>query len=262
MVGLIGCGPTCVLQRPGITARVGPCVRNGRGEDRDRVYKTMNRRRNTLLNPKVYCVRNEQTIRLLTSTNNAALTVSYSHKVMNNLQLSSRLPETECIDGHRLQWFCVQTKRKYEDFATYNLEHKGITVFSPKIEEQIVRNYTSIKRVVPLFPSYIFAKFDLMCEHNKARWTPGVKQILSNRRGPIQIEDEIIDEIAVALEKQSLDKNELQTGDLVTVSSGAFQGLNGIFQYYTSGEARVRVLLDLVYRKVVTEFDSSIIRKI
>lgn len=182
---------------------------------------------------------------------------------MINAQLSSSiLPESENVDARRLQWFCIQTKRKYEDYATFNLEKKGITVFSPKIEEQIVRNYKNVKRIVPLFPSYIFAKFDLFCEHNKARWTPGVKQILSNRRGPIQIEDEIIDGIAVALEQRSFERSELKTGDMVTVSSGSFQGLNGIFQYYTSGEARVRVLLDLVYRKVVTEFDSSIIRKI
>lgn len=182
--------------------------------------------------------------------------------MMNAPLSSSILPESESFDGRQPQWFCIQTKRKYEDFATYNLEKKGITVFSPKIEEHIVRNYRNVQRIVPLFPSYIFAKFDLFCEHNKARWTPGVKQILSNRRGPIQIEDEIIDGIAVALEQKAFAKSELKTGDMVTVSSGSFQGLNGIFQYYTSGEARVRVLLDLVYRKVVTEFDSSIIRKI
>ena len=192
------------------------------------------------------------------STNISRLTI-----VMMNAPLSSStLPESESVDGRRPQWFCIQTKRKYEDFATYNLEKKGITVYSPKIEEHIVRNYKNVKRIVPLFPSYIFAKFDLFCEHNKARWTPGVKQILSNRRGPIQIEDEIIDGIAVALEQKAFGKSELKAGDMVTVSSGSFQGLNGIFQYYTSGEARVRVLLDLVYRKIVTEFDSSIIRKI
>lgn len=175
---------------------------------------------------------------------------------------SSILPESKNADGRQPQWFCIQTKRKYEDYATYNLEKKGITVYSPKIEEHIVRNYKNVQRIVPLFPSYIFAKFDLLCEHNKARWTPGVKQILSNRRGPIQIEDEIIDGIAVALEQKAFGQSELKTGDMVTVSSGSFQGLNGIFQYYTSGEARVRVLLDLVHRKIVTEFDSSIIRKI
>ena len=197
-------------------------------------------------------------VRSLDTKENSHVTIA-----MINAPLSSSiLPESETIDARQPQWFCIQTKRKYEDFATFHLEKKGITVFSPKIEEHIVRNYRNVKRIVPLFPSYIFAKFDLLCEHNKARWTPGVKQILSNRRGPIQIEDEIIDEIAVALEQKSFGQSELKTGDMVTVSSGSFQGLNGVFQYYTSGEARVRVLLDLVYRKVVTEFDSSIIRKI
>jgi transcriptional antiterminator RfaH len=217
----------------------------------------------TLLNPRIYCFSNNQTIRFAHPATKTS--ANYSHQIiaMMNAPLSSSiLPESESVDGRQPQWFCIQTKRRYEDFATYNLEKKGITVFSPKIEEHIVRNYRNVQRIVPLFPSYIFAKFDLLCEHNRARWTPGVKQILSNRRGPIQIEDEIIDGIAVALEQKAFDKSELKTGDMVTVSSGSFQGLNGIFQYYTSGEARVRVLLDLVYRKVVTEFDSSIIRKI
>lgn len=196
-------------------------------------------------------------------SNKAARIISHLTIAMINTPLSSSiLPESESVDGRRLKWFCIQTKRKYEDFATYNLEKKGITVYSPKFQENIVRNFRNAQRIVPLFPSYIFAKFDLLCEHNKARWTPGVKRILSNRRGPIEIEDEIIDGIAVALEQRLFGKIELKTGDMVTVSSGSFQGLNGVFQYYTSGEARVRVLLDLVYRKVVTEFDSSIIRKI
>lgn len=59
---------------------------------------------------------------------------------MINAPLSSPiLPDSETVDGSRPQWFCTQTKRKYEDPATVNLERKGITVFSPKIEEHIVR---------------------------------------------------------------------------------------------------------------------------
>lgn len=85
-----------------------------------------------------------------------------------------------------------------------------------------------MKRIVPLLPSYIFAKFDLLCEHNKARWTPDRTE---NRR--------------------------YSDRQLRIVS-----GLERNTPVHTSGEARVRVLLDLVYRKVVTEFDGSIIRKI
>lgn len=169
----------------------------------------------------------------------------------------------ECSAGHLRQWFCVQTKARYEDFATINLTNKEITVFSPKIEELTVRNHRNIKRVVSLFPNYIFARFDLLCEHNKVRWTPGVKQILRDSHGPIYIEDEIIEDIAAALKKKRHAKVEkLKTGDVLAVTGGAFNGRSAIFQYYISGQARVKVLLDLIYRQVVAEFDTAFIRKV
>lgn len=165
--------------------------------------------------------------------------------------------------GHLRQWFCVQTKARHEDFATINLTNKEITVFSPKIEEVTVRNYRNTKRVVSLFPNYIFARFNLLCEHDKVRWTPGVKQILRDSRGPLRIEDEIIDDIVAAVRKKRRAKIEkLKTGDVVAVSGGVFSGRSAIFQYYNSGHARVKVLLDLIYRQVVAEFDTAFIRKV
>lgn len=182
---------------------------------------------------------------------------------MSVVRQHSTPTQFEASDEYQRQWFCVQTKTRYEDYAAINLENKKIIVYSPKIEEIAFRNHRNVKRVVPLFPSYIFAKLDLLFEHNKARWTPGVKQILSDRRGPIQIEDEIIDGIAAALQQRTYAKSQkLKTGDVVVVNGGSFSGLNGVFQYYVSGETRVRVLLDLISRQVATEFDSAIIKKL
>ncbi len=182
---------------------------------------------------------------------------------MSSLRRSPSPERFEQREGHPRQWFCVQTKPRYEDFATYNLENKEITVFSPKIEEFRVLNHKNIKRVIPLFPSYIFARMNLLSEHDKVRWTPGVKQILRDSRGPIYIEDEIIDGIAEALKKKKhREIGKLKTGDAVAVSGGAFSGLSGIFQYYISGQARVKVLLDLIYRQVVAEFDTAFIKKV
>lgn len=178
--------------------------------------------------------------------------------------LNNRTPtdEPEPRDGRR-QWFCVQTKARCEDFATLNLENKAITVFSPKIEEFTVRSFKNVKRVVPLFPTYIFAKLDPIFEHDKVRWTPGVKQILSSSHGPIRVEDEIIAGIVAALEKKTYLKGEkLKTGDAVAVKRGAFSGVSGIFQRYAAGQARVKVLLDLLYQQVVVEFDRASVRKI
>jgi transcriptional antiterminator RfaH len=182
---------------------------------------------------------------------------------MSSSQRLASTEQSEQREGHPRQWFCVQTKPRYEDFATFNLVNKAITVYSPKVEELRVRNHKNIKRVVPLFPSYIFARLNLLSEHDKVRWTPGVKQILRDSRGPIYIEDEIIDGIAAALKnKKHRENGKLKMGDAVAVSGGAFSGLNGVFQYYSSGEARVKVLLDLIYRQVVAEFDTAFIRKV
>ena len=169
----------------------------------------------------------------------------------------------EHIEGHGRRWFCVQTKSRSEDFATLNLEDKDITVFSPKIEEVSVRSYKNVKRVVPLFPSYIFARMNPIYEHDKVRWTPGVKQILGDSQGPLHIEDEIIAGIVAALKKKTYRKSDkLTKGDVVSVNRGALSGLSGIFQQYTAGQARVKVLLDLIYRQVVAEFDRDSVKKI
>lgn len=166
-------------------------------------------------------------------------------------------------EGQDRRWFCVQTKTRCEDFATLNLENKDITVFSPKIEEVVVRSFRNVKRVVPLFPNYIFARMNPVFEHDKVRWTPGVKQILGDSHGPLHVEDEIIVGIVAALKKKAYWKGEkLKTGDVVAVNRGAFRGLNGIFQQYTAGQARVKVLLDLIYRQVVAEFDRACVKKI
>lgn len=167
------------------------------------------------------------------------------------------------LEGQGRRWFCVQTKARSEDFATLNLENKEITVFSPKIEEVSVRSYKNVKRVVPLFPSYIFARMNPIFEHDKVRWTPGVKQILSGSHGPLHIEDEVIAGIVAALKKKTYWKSDkLKTGDIVSVNRGAFSGLSGIFQQYTAGQARVKVLLNLIYRQVVAEFDRACVKKI
>lgn len=166
-------------------------------------------------------------------------------------------------EGHDRRWFCVQTKTRCEDFATLNLENKDITVFSPKIEEVVVHSFKNVKRVVPLFPNYIFARMNPEFEHDKVRWTPGVKQILGNSHGPLHVEDEIIVGIVAALKKKAyLKGDKLKTGDVVSVNRGAFRGMNGIFQQYTAGQARVKVLLDLIYRQVVAEFDRASVKKV
>lgn len=166
-------------------------------------------------------------------------------------------------EGQDRRRFCVQTKARCEDFATLNLENKYITVFSPKIEGVIVRSFKNVKRVVPLFPNYIFARINPVFEHDKVRWTPGVKQILSDSHGPLHVEDEIIAGIVAGLKKAYWKGEKLKTGDIVAVNRGAFSGLSGTFQQYTAGQARVKVLLDLIYRQVVVaEFDRACVKKI
>lgn len=162
--------------------------------------------------------------------------------------------------GLAWNWFCVQTKPHCEDFATINLVRRQIVVFNPKIEEVSKSRRARLRRPVPLFPSYIFARLFSLHDYYRVKWTPGVKIIVSSGETPIPVPSDVIETILNRLEKRDyfLEKR-LKPGEKVTVRKGALQGLCGIFDSYCSGDERVRILLQLLHCEIRAELDASVL---
>ena len=72
-------------------------------------------------------------------------------------------------------WYVIQTKPKKEEEAKSYLSTKGVEVFSPLMENFLLRNGRMNKELKPLFPGYIFGKFDLEQNYPLVRWAKGTR---------------------------------------------------------------------------------------
>ncbi|NIM96542.1 MAG: transcription/translation regulatory transformer protein RfaH, partial [candidate division Zixibacteria bacterium] len=76
-----------------------------------------------------------------------------------------------------------------------HLGRAGIETLNPLMETYASRNRGSKKILEPLFPGYVFARFDVPNHYPIVRYARGVRKILGNREGPVPVGPEIIDEI-------------------------------------------------------------------
>ena len=81
------------------------------------------------------------------------------------------LEQTQAVDR---KWYVALTKPRQEETAQYYLSIKGIDVFYPKLFLPI-RNAFG-RRVVPLFPNYIFVHIDVAStDYFQVVWCRGIK---------------------------------------------------------------------------------------
>src|SRR3990172_11708772 len=96
-------------------------------------------------------------------------------------------------DPMNLEWFVIQTKPKKEEEATSYLSTKGLEIFSPLMENFMIRNGKIKKELKPLFPGYIFGKFVLDSDYSLVRWGRGVKKVLGFGGYPTPVSEEVVE---------------------------------------------------------------------
>ncbi len=154
--------------------------------------------------------------------------------------------QTDESAGNNL-WYAIHTHPKEEDRATSNLRAWNVETFNPKIRERRFNPFTGtpIYEKKPLFPRYIFARFDAGSLLSKVCFTRGVHRVVRFGDGPVPVEDEIIAFIKARTGEDGLIRlgEQFQPGDDVTVTDGPLRGLNGIFERELKGTDRVTILL-------------------
>src|SRR5215213_2700382 len=70
--------------------------------------------------------------------------------------------ENSVEPGAAPRWYVVRTHLKQESRAEFNLKAWNVEVFSPLVKERRVNEFSSVAvaYTAPLFPRYIFARFD------------------------------------------------------------------------------------------------------
>ncbi|HQK47132.1 MAG TPA: transcriptional activator RfaH [Syntrophorhabdaceae bacterium] len=162
------------------------------------------------------------------------------------------------------KWYVVNTKPKNEDRAAVNLSAGGIETLAPKLKLRKYRENRFVTVIEPMFPGYIFARFDPIDDFHLVKYTRGVKTIVHFGEKIVPIHEDLIDFIRSRLENgiATIQKKPISKGERIVVKDGPFKGLTGIFEREMDGKERVAILLDAVQFAATMEIDRDLIEKL
>jgi transcription antitermination factor NusG len=145
-------------------------------------------------------------------------------------------------------WFALRTRSRAEQAVSERL--KSCEVFLPHYTEPAQWSDRVHQTRRPLFPCYLFARLDA-AEKERASYTPGLIQILGEPIDATQIESIRI----ICSATEQLTPCGYQTGDLVRIESGPFQGCEGLVDRHRKDRLILRI--DLLRRAVSVQIDRT-----
>lgn len=147
------------------------------------------------------------------------------------------------------RWYVIQTKPRREDEVARRIGLADIAdaeVLNPKI-----RSFS--RGLQPLFPNYIFLRWDLFKAHNyhMIKYTRGVNRILGIPEYPVPVPDEVIEIIRERISPEKvLEQETYEVGTYVKIRRGLLKELVGVLEKPVSADGRVTVLLRIHEREM------------
>ena len=164
------------------------------------------------------------------------------------------------------RWYAIHTKPKQEGRADDNLRAWGVETFTPRIGE---RRYTPVGQVKnelkPLFPQYIFARFDARCMLHQVCFTRGIHDVVRfGGDDPTPIDNEIIAIIRSRVGADGLiDLSEkFKAGDRIVIKDGPLKNFIGIFERDVKESDRVMILLSTLKYQAHLLLERGLVKKI
>ena len=158
------------------------------------------------------------------------------------------------------KWYTVQFKRNSHLYAKKNLNNQGFETFLPLIDNssQKASRFKNIPK--PLFPGYMFIKFDRTDPTwHKINNTFGVSRLLTFNSTLASIPTSFIDSLTDRCDSSGklLPIQKLKKGDQVQIVKGPFADFIATIDTYETNQ-RIWILMDLMGRttKIQTPSDS------
>ncbi len=158
------------------------------------------------------------------------------------------------------QWFCLRSQPKHEHIAARVLRSQfSLEVFCPRIrfKKKTVRGIEW--RIEPLFPNYLFARYNPMEHQVAVRYAFGVSSIISFGGKSRVVEPWVIEDLRSHFDDQEIKEipDTMQQGDTAIVADGPMQGLTVVVTQVMPSKERVKVLLEFLGRQSEVEFPRS-----
>jgi transcriptional antiterminator RfaH len=144
-----------------------------------------------------------------------------------------------------MHWYALSTKPRQEDLADINLQRLGVETFYPQLREDRLVRRKRQTMVGPLFPGYLFARFDAERQYRAVNFAQGVRRLLTFGSEFATVDEAVIASIRARLEDGyvTIRPAPLSPGQRVRISDGPFGGLEAVFERQMTGSERVVVLL-------------------
>jgi transcriptional antiterminator RfaH len=145
-------------------------------------------------------------------------------------------------------WYLIRTKTGKERWVKDQLVPLVSEVFLPLLKARAPRWGRMAQSIGPLFPCYVFARFNLKECYFDVKYMAGVRGIVSAGADPLAVPGAIVAEIrrrGIDDIVEIVDKP-FDSGAKVMVVEGPFRGFEAIFERYLSGTERVAILLSAV----------------
>ena len=155
-------------------------------------------------------------------------------------------------------WYAIYVKPRHEKTIAGILSNKGYEQFVPLFR----RGQRKKQRDVPLFPSYVFCRFNPE-DRLPVLTIPGVFFIVGMARRPIAVDEGEIRAIQ-AITKSGCYVEPcafVRTGDWVRIDEGPLRGVEGILEYSDHSDTLI-VSVMLLQRSVRVRIDRSCLRPI
>jgi transcriptional antiterminator RfaH len=155
------------------------------------------------------------------------------------------------------EWYILQHKHNAHHKAVKNLNQQGFKTFLPLYFETLHKANRITKVKKPLFPGYMFIKFDrINCQWGKINNTYGVSRLITFDSNLKCVPTELIDNLMKRCDFSGvlLPKKIYKSGDKVKVLEGPFANFFATVERYET-EQRIWILMDLLGRK--TKIQSS-----
>ena len=174
---------------------------------------------------------------------------------------STRLLKPDPPSAHlEWAWFCLRTQQKHEQVAARCLRQmERVEVFNPCLRMVQVRRAQKVWITGPLFPGYLFARFNWKESLSMVHYAPGVQSVVHFGNGWPIVPEEVIAELRRAVGPQELLvlSDDLTPGDEVELIGELFHGFKAVVTQVMPAHQRVAVLLEFLGRQLAVKISTQ-----
>lgn len=149
-------------------------------------------------------------------------------------------------------WYVLRTKPHQEPLVERRLGELQVESYLPRIAASVRAGRHLQRRVMPMFPTYLFVRADLEQRERALRYTPGVRDFLRCGGAAQCVPPEIVEVLRDRTGPTGVyapPPQRFEPGERLRIEDGPLRGIEVIFERELSGADRVAVLLSEIELK-------------